>query len=131
VGVFRGLNTSIVGLDLYRLDEETPLAVSDLNPATRSRVMRGIPADDAADADRILDALRDQRLPPCPSEVLPEDGEATALPSESTTASSSSSATATGRSTAPSTSETPTPSTTASTSSTPQGEPGVDCREDR
>jgi PPM family protein phosphatase len=142
VGVFRGLNTSVVGLDLYRLDEATPLAVGDLNPATRSRVMRGIPADDAADAARILDALRDQRLPPCPSAVLPEDGSATASPSESTIASSSSAsssaprtsrspaAPATGRSTAPSTSESATPSTTASTSSTPQGEPGVDCREE-
>src|SRR5688500_10255571 len=63
VGVFRGVNTSIVGLDLYRLDEETPLAVNDLQPLARSRVSRGIPADDAADADRILDRLRDDRLP--------------------------------------------------------------------
>ncbi len=147
VGVFRGLNTSIVGLDLYRLDEETPLAVDDLNAAARSRVTRGITADDAADAERILDALHEERLPPCRAELPPEDGEATTSPSDSASptastasptrepaprspGSATSTTAATGRSTAPATSETPTPTTTTSTSATPDGEPGEDCRED-
>ena len=72
--VFRGLNVSIVGFDLYRARRgDTGLAVADLTPAARSRVRGGITADDAADADRILDALRDQRLPRLPQR---RDGEA-------------------------------------------------------
>jgi protein phosphatase len=146
VGVFRGLNTSIVGLDLYRLDQETPLAVDDLTPAARSRVVRGITADDAADADRILAALRDQRLPLCRTTVPPGIGDTTTTPPAPTAAPSATatagaattlpsreprtprSATATGTAAAPSTTGTPTPPTT-STSPTPAGEPGVDCRE--
>jgi PPM family protein phosphatase len=145
VGVFRGLNTSIVGLDLYRLDEETPLAVSDLNSAARSRVARGIPADDAADADRILDALHEQRLPPCRTEVPPADGEAPSsapAPTGSSTASSPSrepgttgaaaptgdSAGVTAESTTASAPESPTSATSADPG--PAGRPGEDCREE-
>ena len=68
VAVFRGLNAAVVGFEFYELDETTGLAVADLTPAARNRVRSGITADDAADADRILDALRDQRLPVCRSE---------------------------------------------------------------
>jgi PPM family protein phosphatase len=149
VGVFRGVNTSIVGLELYRLDEETPLAVSDLQPIARSRVSRGIPADDAADADRILERLRDDRLPVCPTQ-LPSTGDASPpAASESPTTSASGTATgtasgtrspatgparpsagspersATDSTTPPSTTEAP----TTSASETPADEPGVDCRE--
>ena len=65
VAVFRGLDVSIVGFDFFELDEDTGLAVADLTPAARSRVRGGITANDAQDADRILAALRDQRLPLC------------------------------------------------------------------
>jgi protein phosphatase len=68
VAIFRGLNVSVVGFDFYELDEDTGLALADLTPAARSRVRGGITANSAADADRILDALRDQRLPVCRSE---------------------------------------------------------------
>jgi protein phosphatase len=154
VGVFRGLNTSIVGLDLYRLDEETSLAVSDLTPAARSRVTRGITADDAADADRILDALREQRLPLCPpAEEPPADGTASAPATRSTPRSSTGAAastatpgtrssavtgpsaaapgTAAATSTPPSASTPPSTSAsaTASADRTSEREPGVDCRE--
>ncbi|SDY23944.1 protein phosphatase [Modestobacter sp. DSM 44400] len=65
VAVFQGLNASIVGLDLYRVESATTLVSTDLTPAARNRVAAGITADDRADAQRILDALRGQRLPVC------------------------------------------------------------------
>src|SRR4051812_1442572 len=149
VGVFRGVNTSILGLDLYRLDEETPLAVGDLYPATRSRVVRGIPADDAADADRILDALRAERLPPCGSPVPSTDGSAPPAATESAPRSRSAPASGTSSAASASTgfpapeprnSGSKAPATTSgsattsaaetSASETPAGEPGVDCREE-
>ncbi|WP_249523866.1 PP2C family protein-serine/threonine phosphatase [Modestobacter marinus] len=65
VGVFRGLNASVVGLDLYRLDEATALDTTDLTQAARNRVADGIPADDPDDAARILSNLRGQQLPLC------------------------------------------------------------------
>jgi protein phosphatase len=67
VAVFRGLNVSVVGFEFYELDEDTGMELADLTPAARSRVRDGITANDAAHAARILDALREQRLPLCPS----------------------------------------------------------------
>ncbi|SOD95636.1 PP2C family protein-serine/threonine phosphatase [Blastococcus haudaquaticus] len=67
VAVFRGLDVSIAGFDFFELDRDSGMALTDLTPAARSRVRGGITADGAADADRILDALRDQRLPVCSS----------------------------------------------------------------
>ena len=72
IGVYRGINASIVGLDLYRLDTATDLAYTDLTQAARSRVGSGIEADDRADAERILENLRQQLLPLCrTTEVSP------------------------------------------------------------
>jgi PPM family protein phosphatase len=65
VAVFRGLDVSLLGLDLYRVDQDADLPVTDLTPAARNRVQGGITADDSGDADRIVAALRDQRLPAC------------------------------------------------------------------
>ncbi|WP_138735554.1 PP2C family protein-serine/threonine phosphatase, partial [Modestobacter excelsi] len=65
VAVFQGLDASIVGVDLFRLDEATGLATTDLTQAARSRVTGGITASDRDDAQRILTNLRDQRLPLC------------------------------------------------------------------
>jgi PPM family protein phosphatase len=150
VGVFRGLDVSIVGLDLFELDEETSLAVGDLTPAARSRVRGGITADDAADADRILSALRDQRLPVCRTiEVLPEGGapatsaEATspaaptgspaptgsAAPNQDATPPPATSAAPAPTGTAPRTPAPEEPTTSASPRTTLSGEPGVTCRE--
>jgi protein phosphatase len=159
VGVFRGLETSVVGLDLFRLDEATSLAVGDLTPAARSRVRNGITADDAEDAERILEALHDYRLPVC--RVTPEPADSGPTPTETSAPSSPADPTATrtpaagatpGRSatTAPArTSVEPAPavtgrptesSTTTTDSSTSEaetsasgtlsGEPGVTCREE-
>src|SRR3954468_12713971 len=71
VAIFRGLDVSIVGFDFFELDQDTGLVVGDLTPAARSRVRGGITADDAQDADRILDALREQRLPLCRTAATP------------------------------------------------------------
>ncbi|MCF6508159.1 serine/threonine-protein phosphatase [Blastococcus sp. MG754426] len=65
VAVFRGLDVSFLGMDLHRLDRGTDLALADLTPAARNRVLGSITADDSADAERIVSALADQRLPIC------------------------------------------------------------------
>jgi protein phosphatase len=130
VAVFRGLNVSIVGFDLYRVDRDTGLPLIDLTPAARSRVNGGITADDRSDADRILSALRDQRLPVCPSEsratptptptpapaqpVVPAPVPAQPTPGAPLT-------------TEPGPDGFPSPTTSART--TASSEPGVDCRE--
>ncbi len=130
VGVYRGINASIVGLDLYRLDTATDLAYTDLTQAARSRVGSGIEADDRADAERILDNLRQQLLPLC----------RTTRPAPTTSAAPT---TAPGTTVDPGSTGTPTPpgavtteptttapsTTTRTSSSTRTQEPGVDCRE--
>jgi serine/threonine protein phosphatase PrpC len=122
VAVFRGLDVSVVGFDFYELDRDTGMSLTDLTPAARNRVRGGITANDAADADRILSALRDQRLPICHSSgsgtstspagpttpALPSDpagAPVTTVPGQDTSAASN------------------TPARTSSS------EPGVDCRE--
>jgi protein phosphatase len=136
VAVFQGLDASIVGVDLYRLDKATGLATTDLTQAARSRVAGGIDATDRDDADRILSNLRNQRLPLCRASsstaasttsapagatttvpALPSDAAATAVPTTTptTTPTSPSPAATTGSAT--------------STGQSRSGEPGVDCRE--
>jgi PPM family protein phosphatase len=144
VAVFRGLDVSVVGFDLHKVDHDTGLAVADLTPAARSRVRAGIPANDKADADRILTALRDQRLPLCtlaPGPTAPASGHGAAATSgapasSGTPASSGAPATTAPRTTAPRPTGT-SPVTTAATGSasrtttesTDTPVPGVDCRE--
>jgi serine/threonine protein phosphatase PrpC len=125
VAVFRGLNVSIVGFDLYRVDEDTGLALTDLTPAARSRVNGGITADDRGHADRILSALRDQRLPLCPSAST-----ATATPTPTPTAPLPVPAEPTPGAplaTEPGPDGFAAPTTSARTTASP--EPGTDCRE--
>ena len=120
VAVFRGLDVSIVGFDFFELDRATGLALTDLTPAARSRVRGGITANSADDADRILAALRDQRLRPCPT-----TGSTPPSPSSSAAAPATTSA---PQPTVPAPSDaTPSPTTPART--TASSEPGVDCRE--
>jgi PPM family protein phosphatase len=120
VAVFRGLDVSIVGFDFYELDQETGLAVSDLTPAARTRARGGITATDADDADRILAALRAQRLPLCrttsASQPAPSSSAAVAAPTD-------------GPVPATSAPEDSIPSPTTSARTTASSEPGVDCRE--
>jgi protein phosphatase len=133
VAVFRGLNVSLVGFDLYEVEDRTDLAVMDLTQDYRSRVMGGITADDEAHAARIVDTLRDHRLPPCstPGDKGESESTSTATPS-GTTASSTTPPRTPGSTTGPgapspsrSTSTTPTTSARTTTSS----KPGVNCRE--
>jgi hypothetical protein len=137
VGVFQGLNASIVGVDLYRLDQATGLATTDLTQAARSRVAGGINATDRDDAQRILANLRDQQLPLCrtisstTANTSSADA-ATAAPS-SPVDPAATAAPAPPASIAPPTPTTaPSSATTGSATGTGQsrsGEPGVDCRE--
>jgi serine/threonine protein phosphatase PrpC len=123
VAVFRGLNVSVVGFDFFEVDDETALAVSDLTPAARSRVRGGITADGAQDADRILAALRDQRLPLCRTASTP--------PSTGTSVATSSPALPSDPAAPATSTAAPIPGDTTATTSartTASSEPGVDCR---
>jgi protein phosphatase len=130
VAVFRGLDASVVGVNFYQLDRSTDLAVSDLTPAARTRVRGSITADDSSDADRILDALRDQRLPLCRTADVGSAGAPATTPElPSATAPTTAQAPVPGE---PALSEPPAPETTTTSSSartTSSSEPGVDCRE--
>jgi PPM family protein phosphatase len=128
VAVFRGLDVSVVGFDLFELDQSTDLAVTDLTAAARSRVRGGITADDEQDAERILDALRDQRLPVCPTAPR-TTGSTPAAPSTPPADPTASGVPATPG--APATTAAPADTTSAPSTSarTPSPEPGVDCRE--
>jgi protein phosphatase len=124
VAVFRGLNVSVVGFDLYELDRDAGLPLTDLTKAARNRVRHGITADDAGDADRILAALRDQRLPLCRTATPTPSPPASETPVPTTPPAGEVVPTtepppADGTSAAPST----------STRTTTSPEPGVDCRE--
>jgi PPM family protein phosphatase len=121
VAVFRGLDVSIVGFDFYELDEATGMAVADLTPAARNRVRGGITADDADDADRILAALRLQRLPLCRTTGSTQ-------PSPSTSAAPTPEVPGAPLPTEPPAGEA-SPATTSSTRTTASSEPGENCRE--
>jgi protein phosphatase len=131
VAVFRGLNVSIVGFDLYEVDHAARLPVTDLTQAARNRVRGGITADDSADAARILAALRAQRLPVCPSTPGPSD----ATPSTTTPPPSpppvSATPTVPGGSPVPSgvPSQEDASASATQTRTAAVPEPGVDCRE--
>jgi len=121
VAVFRGLDVSIVGFDFYELDEATGMAVADLTPAARNRVRGGITADDADDADRILAALRQQRLPLCRTTGSTQ-------PSPSTSAAPTPEVPGAPLPTEPPAGEAGS-ATTSSTRTTASSEPGENCRE--
>ena len=65
VAIFRGVNAELVGVDFYRLHEQTEILMADLTTTARNSVMDGIPADDLGAAQGILDNLLDARLPVC------------------------------------------------------------------
>ena len=128
VGIYRGINTDLVGLDLYRLDTSTGLAYTDLTQAARSRVAAGIEAADRADADRILSNLLEQRLPVCSVTRATPSASATATPTTSAPAPTQDPGGAAPSATTPAPTTT-SGSTAASSTSTRTQEPGVDCRE--
>ena len=124
VAVFRGLDVSVLGFDLYEVDSDTDIAITDLTAAARNRVVGGITADDERDAERILDALREQRLPVC----------AAASPSAETTPATPTPSPAPPDGTAAPPGAAPTPAApvdpaSATPTRTTSSEPGVNCRE--
>ena len=125
------MSASIVGVDLYRLDEATGLATADLTQAARSRVTGGIDASDRDDAQRILANLRDQQLPLC--RTTPSTASSTtAADATPSTAAPSDPAAPPAPASEPTPSTAPTPEATSPATSTGQSrsaEPGVDCRE--
>jgi protein phosphatase len=125
VAVFRGLDVSVVGFDFFELDRDTGMTLTDLTPAARSRVRGGIAADDAGDAERILAALRNQRLPLCPSTGATQPTPSSSAPAPPPTG-------VPGPTDAQPTEAAPeggSPSPTTSARTTTSSEPGVDCRE--
>ncbi|WP_205843981.1 PP2C family protein-serine/threonine phosphatase [Nakamurella deserti] len=74
VAVFRGVDGSILGIDLSSAQEGScwgptpgcvPLHTTDLVPAARDQVIAGIPASDLQNAREILLRLDGQKLPLC------------------------------------------------------------------
>jgi protein phosphatase len=127
VAVFRGLDVSLVGFEFFELDRSTSMTLADLTPAARNRVRGGITADDASDADRILDALRAQRLPVCRS-----TGSTESSPTPTPSAPSSETAGAPLPTESAPGDSSPTPTTSSPTTpsrTTTSSEPGADCRE--
>jgi serine/threonine protein phosphatase PrpC len=58
VGVYRGVQGSVLGLDLESLADRSDVPISALPADDRARVNDGIDADGRADAERIVTALR-------------------------------------------------------------------------
>jgi protein phosphatase len=135
VAVFRGLNVSVLGFDLYELDRSTDLAVTDLTAAARNRALGGITADDEEDAERILIALQEQQLPVCRSEsasASPSSAAPSTTPVPAPTDPAATGAPAPVPVPAPAATTAPVDPTSAATTSartTTSSEPGVDCRE--
>jgi PPM family protein phosphatase len=126
VAVFRGFNTELLGLDLFRVDGVTDIPLDDLSSYDQNSVRQGIEAGDADDAQRIVDDLHQAALPVC------ETSSAEEQPSDGASASAAPSLPPTdgglplpGAATDTSATQTP----TSASPSTTSPEPGVDCRE--
>ncbi|WP_029430681.1 PP2C family serine/threonine-protein phosphatase [Blastococcus sp. URHD0036] len=128
VTVYRGINASVLGVDLYREETGTDVAVEDLSSDVRSKVTDGIAVDDRASAQDRVDMLREQSLPRCEEEPAPATSTPTPTPEPSPLVPPGlpSSPPAVG-----SPSETSTTGTTAppSSESTSSSGTGRDCRE--
>ncbi|MGY1716683.1 PP2C family protein-serine/threonine phosphatase [Geodermatophilus sp. SYSU D01106] len=138
VAVYRGFNTELLGLDLFRVDDVTGIPLEDLSSYQQNSVRQGIEASGSDDARRIVDDLQQASLPECPadddrpsagasaspsgppSEVVPtaQPGGATDTPAPGSPSSASPSATGSASA-----------SSSTAGSSTAGPEPGVDCRE--
>ncbi|RBY88675.1 PP2C family serine/threonine-protein phosphatase [Blastococcus sp. TF02A-26] len=80
VAVYRGINASVLGVDLYREEEGTDIAVADLSQDVRGKVTDGITVDDRAAAEDRVDLLREQSLPRCEEEPEPAPSTPTPTP---------------------------------------------------
>jgi protein phosphatase len=134
VAVFRGINASVLGLDLYQQEEDSGIAVADLSQDIRGKVTDGITVDDRQAAEERVEMLREQSLPACeeePERAPEEEGSAgPSSPSEFPPAPSTESpafGTSPGTESA-GTDRPDTASPTSGTTSTSSGT-GRDCRE--
>ena len=66
VAIYRGIEGTLAGIDLSKVDRTLPLPVADLPEFERKRVQDGIPAADRAEAEAIAERLTTAALPPCP-----------------------------------------------------------------
>jgi len=126
VAIFRGVNAQLVGLEFYRLQEQTGIAVDDLNATARNSVRNGITADDLGAAEEILDNLRDARLPLCAQPSSPSASPTVAIPTTASTPATPATPPPVGQ---PSSTTATTSAMTTDTSTSPSTRTGVNCRE--
>ncbi|SFL63156.1 PP2C family protein-serine/threonine phosphatase [Geodermatophilus ruber] len=133
VAVYRGIDASLLGMELNRVAAVTDLDVADLTPADTSKVRRGIEATDGAHADRIVAMLEEQSLPVCADLEPPTEPAPTSEAAPTTEAAPSpppGPEPAPGANGAePGISAAPTDTTPPVAPPTKTLEPGVDCRE--
>ena len=133
VVVFRGVDGSLLGVDLSAVEENScpadsagcaPLLVSDLVPAARDQVAVGIPATSLVDARIVMQRLTGQMLPLCTTAPPSTTVSSPSTTSSPTSPSSTSSPSTTSSRTATSSPTTSNPTTTASRSGTTSGTTG-------
>ncbi|MGY1811212.1 PP2C family protein-serine/threonine phosphatase [Blastococcus sp. SYSU D00820] len=134
VAVFRGLDVSALGVDLYRLEETTGIPASELPGYFEGQVADGIAVDDRAAADQKVEMLRDELPPVCAEEETRDPADEPATTAPGTTAGvplPGGEQPVPGDGSATTATETAPAETTASTSAQPEktGRPGGDCRE--
>ncbi|MDX6198983.1 MAG: family protein phosphatase [Actinomycetota bacterium] len=78
VAVFRGVNSSVVGVDLSSVDERSDLTTDQLGELDAARVQKGIVAKSKADAQQILARLKTLA---CPATAVSPQPTPTAAPS--------------------------------------------------
>lgn len=69
VAVYRGVRGSVAGVELSSVSSRSEIRIEDLTQVNQRKVEEGIPAEDRADADRIIRNL-DQK-PECPATPSP------------------------------------------------------------
>jgi protein phosphatase len=83
VAIFQGVNTEFGPLKFFNVYKNSDLMVADLNPSVRSQVTDGITARSERDAEKIIENLRGQQLPICPT-ATPTPTTPTPTPTTST-----------------------------------------------
>jgi protein phosphatase len=130
VAIFRGVDTQIGPLKFFDVYRNTNLLIADLNPSVRSQVSDGINASSEKDAEKIVQNLQGQRLPPCPTPTTSPNPTPTQRTTARSTAKSGTRTTAARATTSPA----PVPSPTSSSSAPVIVGGGSDqdtCRQDR
>jgi protein phosphatase len=66
VAVYKGVEGTLAGIELSKVDHTAPVAVASLPAFERKQVENGIHAGGRSEADRIVERLTLAALPPCP-----------------------------------------------------------------